>query len=86
MIRNFESRSRVAVVLQQALAHVAGGHADDRVVGRVIRHRAAEQGDSDTALPQIRRLAVQRLFDNVLEKCLAAVAAFESGPIDDLCR
>ena len=73
-------------MLQQALAHVT--RSDATIASSAVSYVT---GLPNKATPILRSrksagLAVQRVFDNVLEKCLAAMAALESGPIDDLCQ
>src|SRR5262249_55058246 len=46
----------------------------------------SKQRYTDTAFPQIRRVAMQRMFHDVFEKRLAAMAALECGAFDDLIQ
>jgi hypothetical protein len=70
-------------VLQEPLAHVACGYADDCIFTRVIRRRAPEQFDSDDTLFEGFEMAGDRLVDDVLKKLTASVTSLKCGPFND---
>ena len=73
-------------MLEKPLPHVAGGHTNDRVIRGVVRGGSFEQGNADAALPQVHRIAVERLFDDVDQERLAARAPLESRAFYDLIQ
>jgi len=83
---DFRLRSSSAVVLEKPLPHVAGGHTNDRVIGGVVCGRPFEQAMPMLRLPQIPRIAVERLFDDVDQERLAARATLECRAFYDLIQ
>src|SRR5882724_5004222 len=63
------------VVLKQTFAYVAGSHANDRVLARVVGGSSPEQINPDRSLLQGLEIARDRLFHNMLEKLRAAMAS-----------
>ncbi len=65
--------------MNQALAHIAGGDAYNRVVGRIVRRLAAEESASERPFLQLIETAGQRRLHNKPKELLAAAAALERG-------
>lgn len=76
----------LAIVLKEPPANIAGRHADNGILRRVVSCRFAKHSDADAALPQLFEFSAQRLLDNVLQEFLAALAALEGGAIANMIQ
>jgi hypothetical protein len=60
--------SRIVVVLSDSLAHLAGGHADYRIIVAVIVRSPAKEFDAENSLFETVFLSAERLLDDMPEK------------------
>jgi hypothetical protein len=68
-------------VLQEAAAHVTGGHPDDRVFASIVGGDAVKELDANGSLLQLIDSPVEDSFDNEPEELLTAVTSFEGGTL-----
>jgi hypothetical protein len=64
----FLPMSRVVVVLSDSLAHLAGGHADYRIIVAVIVRSPAKKFNAENSLFETVFLSAERLLDNMPEE------------------
>jgi predicted aconitase len=70
-------------VLEQPLADVTGGNADDGIFAGVVGGRSAEKLYSDHPLLETVEVAFDGLFDDIAKKLGAAMAAAEGRAFCD---
>ena len=70
-------RSGAAVMLQQALPYVAGSHADDRVLPRIVGQGAAEHFHADDPLLEGIETPCERLLNDMPQELTASMASLK---------
>src|SRR5208282_5360526 len=76
----------LAVVLQKALADVAGGDPNNGIFACVVGRGPAKQFDPNHSLLEGVKVAYERLIDNIGEELRASMAASKGFAVDDVAK
>ena len=74
------------VILSDTLPHLGGGDADHRIAVGVIVGRAAKDLNAEQPLLELRAVALQRMFDDVLQKSRITAAMAEVMTFQQTCE